>query len=188
MSPARLRLAVVLAGILVAGLALLSWTQTWFELVLDGGQFLAVPGQAAAPALSALGLASLALVGALAIAGPRVRVALGVVEVAIGGLGIFVAGSALANPVAASASTVTAATAVSGSESIAAIVTSVAVSAWPVVAIAAGALTVVVGLGVLVTGRRWPGPTKRYEATSADDTGTPVGAWDSLSGGSDPTR
>ena len=37
MSPARLRLAVVLAGILVAGLALLSWTQTWFDLVLDGG-------------------------------------------------------------------------------------------------------------------------------------------------------
>lgn len=188
MTPARLRLSVVLAGIVAAGLALLAWTQTWFDLVLDGGQALGVPGQAAVPALSALGLASLALVGALAIAGPRVRLALGVVEVAIGGFGIFVAGSALTNPLLASASTVTAATAVSGSESIAALVTSVAVSAWPVVAIAAGVLTAVVGLAVLVTGRRWPGPTKRYEPTGADDTGTPVGAWDSLSDGSDPTR
>ena len=60
MKPARLRLLLILGGIAAAGLALLSWTQTWFDLVLEGGQPLAVAGQAAAPALSALGLAALA--------------------------------------------------------------------------------------------------------------------------------
>ncbi len=188
MSAGRLRLTVVLGGVLAAGLALLAWTQGWFGLVLDGRQALDVPGQAAAPALSALGLASLALVGALSIAGPRVRIVLGILETAIGVLLVTVASAALADPLAASASTVTAATAVSGPESIAALVTGVAVSAWPAVAIAAGVLTALVGLAVLVTGARWPGPTRKYEAAASTDTGTPVGAWDSLSDGSDPTR
>jgi hypothetical protein len=188
MTAARLRLTIVLAGILVAGLALLAWTQPWFDLVLDGGQPLSVPGQAAAPALSALGLASLALVGALSISGRGVRVALGILETVIGVGIVVVASGALASPAAASASTITASTAVSGPESIAALVTSVSVSPWPWVGVAAGALTALVGIAVLVTGGRWPGPTRKYEAASTDDTGTPVGAWDSLSDGSDPTR
>jgi hypothetical protein len=185
---ARLRLTVILAGVLVAGLALLAWTQTWFELVLDGEQALSVPGQAAAPALSALGLASLALVGALSIAGPRIRGALGIVEVVIGGLGVVVAASALADPLAASASTITAATAVSGPESIAALVAGAGATVWPAVAIMAGVLTAAIGLAVILTGRRWPGPARKYEAPSAEGVGTPLGAWDSLSDGSDPTR
>jgi len=184
---AQLRLAIILAGVLVAGLVLLAWTQTWFELVLDGGQKLSVPGQAAAPALSALGLASLALVGALSIAGRGVRLALGIVETAIGVSVMIVTIGVLSNPAAASASTITATTAVSGPESIAALITSTAVGAWPSLAIMAGVLTVVVGLAVVVTGRRWPGPTRKYEVTPSDDSGTPVGAWDRLSDGSDPT-
>ena len=187
MTPARLRLTVVLSGVLVAGLALLAWTQTWFDLVLDGAQSLAVTGQQAAPALSALGLASLALMGALSIAGRGVRVALGILETAIGVAIAWVAVGALAAPVAASAPTITETTAVSGPESIAALVTSVAVGPWPGVAIAAGVLTALVGIAVLATGHRWPGPTRKYEATPSDDSGTPVGAWDRLSDGSDPT-
>lgn len=188
MTPARLRLGIILLGIAVAGLAFLSWTQPWFTLVLQGGQSLAILGQAAAPALSALGLASLALLGALSIAGRGVRVALGLVETAIGVLIVVVAVGAVADPAGASASTITATTAVSGTLSIAALITSVTVSAWPFVGIAAGVITALVGVAVLATGRRWPGPTKKYEAVPASDTGTPVGAWDSLSDGSDPTR
>ena len=188
MTPARLRLTTVLAGVLVAGLVLLAWTQTWFELVLEGGKVIAVPGQAAAPALSALGLASLALVGALSIAGPRVRIALGVLESAIGALIVTVAAGALASPLVASAATITAATAVSGPDSIAELVASTGVGIWPVAAIVGGALTAAVGIAVLITGGRWPGPSAKYEAPAASETGTPVGAWDSLSDGSDPTR
>lgn len=187
MTPARLRLTIVLAGVLVAGLALLAWTQTWFDLVLDGGQTLAITGQDAAPALSALGLASLALVGALSIAGRGVRVALGIVQTAIGAAITIVSVGALAAPVAASAPTITETTAVSGPESVAALVSSLSVGAWPAVAIVAGVLTALVGIAVLVTGHRWPGPTRKYEATPSDDSGTPVGAWDRLSDGSDPT-
>lgn len=187
MSAARQRLRVILAGLLAAGLALVAWTQSWFELVLDGGQALTVPGQAAAPALSALGLASLALLGALSIAGRGVRVALGILETAIGILVIVVGAGALASPVAASASTVTASTAVSGRESIAAIIDGVSQTPWPWVSLAAGALTVLVGAAVLLTGPRWPGPTRKYEVAPSDDSGTPVGAWDRLSDGADPT-
>jgi hypothetical protein len=187
-SAARLRLTVILAGILVAGLVLLTWTQPWFDLVLDGGQRLSVPGKSAAPALSALGLASLALMGALSIAGRGIRIVLGALEAAIGIAIVAATGGVLADPAAASASTITAATAVSGPASIAALISSTTVALWPPLALAAGVLTVLVGAAVLVTARRWPGPTAKYEAAPDSDTGTPVGAWDSLSDGSDPTR
>ncbi|CAN5286730.1 hypothetical protein BH09ACT5_BH09ACT5_04690 [soil metagenome] len=188
MTAARLKLTLILAGVVTAGLVLLAWTQAWFVLVLVDGTELSVSGQAAAPALSALGLASLALVAALAIAGPRVRIVLGVVELAIGAFTVVVAANTLAHPLLASASTVTGATAVSGPDSIAAVVSQLTTSAWPGAAVAAGALTALVGIAVLATGRRWPGPTKKYETRGDDNTGTPVGAWDSLSDGSDPTR
>lgn len=188
MTPARLRLVVILAGIAAAGLAMLAWTQPWFELTLSGTQTLTVSGQDAAPALSALGLASLALLGALSIAGRGVRIALGLVEAAIGILVAVVASGALTAPVTASAGLITETTAISGPESVAALVTALVVTAWPVVAIAAGVLTTATGAAVLVTARRWPGPTRKYDTGSRTESGTPVGAWDSLSDGSDPTR
>lgn len=188
MTAGRLRLAIILVGILVAGLVLLTWTQPWFELVLGTGKNLSVLGQSAAPALSALGLASLALMGALSIAGRGIRIALGLVEAAIGVALVVVTVGVIANPAAAAASTITAATAVSGPESIAALITSTSMSAFPPLAIVAGVLTALVGVAVVLTGRRWPGPTKKYEVAADTDTGTPVGAWDSLSDGSDPTR
>ena len=188
MTASRLRLAIILVGILVAGLVLLTWTQPWFELELSTGKTLSVLGQSAAPALSALGLASLALMGALSIAGPGIRLALGVVEAAIGVALVVVTVGAIADPAGAAASTITAATAVSGPESIAALISSSAMSAFPPLAVAAGVLTVLVGLAVVLTGRRWPGATRKYEVAPDTDSGTPVGAWDSLSDGSDPTR
>ena len=80
MTVTRVKLLLIVAGAALGALLLLSWTQSWFSLVLDGGQRLDVPGQSAAPALSALGLACLALAGALAIAGRVLRIVLGVIE------------------------------------------------------------------------------------------------------------
>ena len=74
-----------------AALALLAWSQTWFELgsriaaAQGAGEPIAVAGSVASPALAALGLAGLALVAALAIAGPGIRIVLGVLEVVLGG-------------------------------------------------------------------------------------------------------
>lgn len=190
MSAARLKLLLIVAGAALGGVALLSWTQSWFSLTLEGGQTLNVPGEAAAPGLSALGLACLALAGALTIAGRALRIILGVVETLIGAAVLASAITAITAPVTAASSTITAATAVSGSRSIAALVTSLSASGWPWLAVVAGALLGALGVAVVVLSGRWPGPTRKYdsaEPVAPDDTTTPVGAWDSLSGGSDPT-
>jgi hypothetical protein len=187
MDARRVRLFAILAGGLLGALTLIAWTQQWFGLTLAGGQSLAVAGQGAAPALSALGLASLALVAALAIAGRVFRVVLATLEVVIGVLVVVSAAAALSAPVAASAATITDAVGESGAGALAALVASVSVTAWPYLAVAFGALSALVGVAVLATSRRWPGPTRRYEATGvADDSA--AGNWDALSAGKDPTR
>ncbi len=118
---ARMKLPVIVATIIGSALALLSWSQTWFELELTdasaqgAGEAIAVPGSVASPALAALGLAGLALVAALAIAGPGIRIVLGVLEVVLGGCVLLAAGVSIGDPVAAVAPAVTDATGVSGS-------------------------------------------------------------------------
>jgi len=113
---ARMKLPVIVVTIIGAGLALLSWSQTWYELRLAdaaaGGEAIAVPGSVASPALAALGLAGLALVAALAIAGPGIRIVLGVLEILLGGCVLLAAGVSLGDPVAAVAPAVTDATGV----------------------------------------------------------------------------
>ena len=184
----------LLVAILLSGLTLLAWTSQWYTLRLGGSEaghsVLTVTGEAAAPGLVALALAGLALVAALAIAGPVFRAVLGVLQVLIGftvGLSSVVA---IGDPVAASASVVTAATGVSGKASVAALVVSSSQTAWPWLATVIGLLTIALGIFVLVTSRRWPGSSRRYQPVgfeSAEPGSNPVSDWDTLSGGSDPT-
>lgn len=182
----RVKLLLIVAGGLFGALTLIAWTQPWFGLTLTSGQNLSVAGQVAAPPLSALGLASLALVAALSIAGRVLRHVLGALEVLIGVLATGSAVAALSNPVAASVPTVTDAVGESGADAVAALVASVSVGVWPYLAIVLGALSALVGVAVLVTARRWPGPTKKYE-TGPAEAATPAGTWDALSEGRDPT-
>lgn len=187
---------------------LLAWTGEWFSLTLresaTGQAVLSVTGDVAAPALVALALASLALVAALALSGPFFRVVLGGLQVVIGFTVALSAALAMSNPVRASEAAVSAATGVGGSKSIAALVTSVSQTVFPLIAITVGILTVALGVFVLVTGRRWPGSSGRYrqpmvlegpdapgvgQAGSGpeDATADAISDWDTLSGGSDPT-
>ena len=202
-----MKLPVVVVTIIGSALALLSWSQTWFELELTDasaqgtGEAIAVPGSVASPALAALGLAGLALVAALAIAGPGIRLVLGVLEVVLGGCILLAAGVSLGNPVAAVAPAVTDATGVSGSGPTAELVATAAATAWPVAAIAGGVLLVLAGVAVLVTGTRWPASSRRYRgARLADADGSAahgaseraasdraIDDWDELSRGDDPT-
>lgn len=196
--PRRLKNFALLATIVVSGLTLLTWTGQWFSLTIAADAtgssakttVLAVSGDVAAPGLIALALAGLALTAALAIAGPVFRFVLGALQVL---LGVTIAGSsivAFAHPIRASESVVTAATGVSGSKSVAALVTAVSESAWPYLAAIVGVLTVAVGVFVLLTGRRWPGSSRKYQAVTLEPSEVgenPVSDWDSLSGGSDPT-
>jgi uncharacterized membrane protein (TIGR02234 family) len=193
-SPRRLKNTTLIVGILLSGLVLLTWTGQWFSLTLDGKASstttLSVTGNTAAPALVALALAGLALVGALAIAGPVIRAILGVVEVLLGFTVGFSAIVALTGPTKASETLITGATGVSGSTSLAALVTATSVSVWPWIAVVASVLVMALGVFVIVTGHRWPGSSRKYQAVQLEPTepGTnPVADWDSLSGGGDPT-
>jgi hypothetical protein len=186
MTAARLRLTLVLAGLALGGIVLLTWTQAWIEVALVDATTLEVTGQAAAPVLSTLGIAVLALSAALTIAGPVLRRVLGVVQALIGVAVVSAAATVIVDPIGASASTITEATAVAGSQSVAALVASVAPALWPWLAAAGGALLTIVGSAVVITASRWPRASRKYEAEGRSDPSS-ADAWDALSEGDDPT-
>lgn len=197
---------MLLAGIAANGLILIAWTQPWFTVALAsdqvGGGSVVAGGEVAAPGLSALALAGLALVGALSIAGPAFRVVLGVLQALIGATVTLSSVLAIADPVAASAAEVTEATGVSGESSVTALVQSVSASAWPFLAAFLGIVAVGLGVAIVATVRLWPQSTRKYQSARVDeDTAGPASAgrtaptrapdpiadWDSLSDGGDPT-
>ncbi|MCU1508823.1 MAG: hypothetical protein JWQ12_1088 [Glaciihabitans sp.] len=189
MSAARLRLLSILAIAVVAALTLLSATQLWWTIRIPG-RSLDVAGTVASSGLSALALTGLALAAALAIAGPVFRVVLGVLQLLIGGTVVLAAATSIASPSTAAASVITKATGVAGTASVDGLVDSISSTAWPAVAVIAGILSFLLGVFVLATFRRWPGPSRKYSAVrmaSADATGDPVVSWDALSEGDDPT-
>ena len=194
MSGSKLKILAIVSGIALGGLILLSWSQSWFIVTLvetaSAEHTIAVDGDVAAPALAALGLAGLALVGALSIAGPVFRVILGVLEATIGLCVILSAAVAVLGPVAASSSAVTKVTGVSGADSIAALVAGVTMTVWPFVALVLGAAACALGVVIIVTSRRWPRASRKYQAARFESD-TPSDAamtdWDALSEGTDPT-
>ncbi|NQX33771.1 Trp biosynthesis-associated membrane protein [Herbiconiux sp. VKM Ac-2851] len=166
----RLKSGTILLVLALSALTFLAWSQSWGTLELVGGTVtdgtLEVPGSVAAPALSALGLAGIALAGALAIAGPIVRIVLGALEVLLGVSVIWSGVLALTDPVAAGASVVTTSTGVAGTSSIRELVTVGASSPWPALTVVLGVLMVLAGLAVIVTVRRWPASSRRYQAVA----------------------
>jgi len=188
MTSRRLKLVLLLAGLAASGLALLAWTQQWFGVTLTDGRVLEVLGDTAAPAVSALALSGVVLVGALAIAGPVFRVILGILGSLIGFTIGFSAVLALLEPATASRALITEATGIAGNDAVTSEVTDVAVLPWGWVAVVAGVLLVIVGVLIAASARRWPGSTRRYNAvTVTREDGNPIDDWDSLSEGRDPT-
>jgi uncharacterized membrane protein (TIGR02234 family) len=126
-----------------------------------------------------------------------IRIILGLLEVLLGVSVIVSAGLALADPVGAGAAAVTTATGIAGVDSTRAAVESATVTFWPYLALTAGVLMLLIGLAIVVTARRWPGPTSRYDstrfapatdaATGADRPRDAVDDWDGLTKGTDPT-
>ncbi|MFJ3033671.1 Trp biosynthesis-associated membrane protein [Curtobacterium pusillum] len=201
MKARRSRPLVVVAGLAVAGIIMLSWTQTWFTVHLHAGAAVTstvdADGAAAVPSYTALAIASLALFLAMTIAGRVVRIVLACVEVLLG-LGVVVSGiTALADPVAAAKGAVGEVAGVSDLTAVRRVVSTVDVTAWPVVGIAGGVLAVVLGIVVLFVQRSWPGPSRKYGAATAGAAAQARAAapverdavvdWDDLSAGVDPT-
>lgn len=199
----RLKLALILLVLVASALALLTWTQVWIDarvLSATGSatQRLEVSGTNAAPALTALALAGLALAGALTIAGRLIRTILGLLEVLLGASIVIAALQALTDPAAASASAITAATGIAGSESVELGLRAATLTAWPFLALVSGVLMAIAGVLIVVTAGRWPGATSRYQAVrmqpadgsetdGGDATSRAVDSWDDLSRGGDPT-
>lgn len=189
MSTRRYRPALVSATALCNGLVLIAATQPWFEVALSEGTRLPVAGGTAAPSLTALALAGLALAAALALAGARLRPVLAIVQLALGAVAAAAVIRALTDPLAASASAIGEASGIAGQQSQAELVVTIAVTAWPWIGLLGAALAALTGAAVLLTSRRWPAGSRRYETrTVAEAEGSAqVGDWDALSEGRDPT-
>jgi uncharacterized membrane protein (TIGR02234 family) len=187
----RLKLGSLVGIALLAALIFADWSQTWFILIVQGKPF-PVSGQVAGGALSALALASLALIAALAIAGRFFRPVLGVLLALLGVCVIAVSAFAIGNPVVAATSAITKATGVAGTQSVERLVSATSLTAWPAVAIVLGVLMTLLGLAIAPTARSWPDSGRKYSRsrmTTADaDEHDPVQEWDALSEGDDQTR
>ncbi len=179
----------IIAGLAIGALLLLAWTQVWVDVALTSGTAIQAAGEVAAPALAALGLAMLALSAALALAGPALRVVLGLLQVLVAGTALLAGLPSLLSPATAAAPAISDATGVAGAESVAALVATATPSIWPAATLVLGGLGVLHGVFVLVTARRWPASTRRFEAQrhAPEAPRDAIGDWDSLSGGEDPT-
>jgi hypothetical protein len=187
----RLKLLSLVGIALLAVLLFAAWSQNWFTLTVQGKPF-PVSGQVAGSALSALALASLALIAALAIAGRFFRVVLGILQALLGVCVIVVSAFAIANPVVSATAAITKATGIAGTQSVAKLVTATSITAWPVVAIVLGVLLTLLGLAIAPTARSWPESGRKYTRSrlvSPDaDSLDPVQEWDAMSDGDDPTK
>jgi uncharacterized membrane protein (TIGR02234 family) len=196
MTASRIRGLLLGATALAGALVFLAWSQPWYALTLVAAAgaddpVLTVGGDIAAAGLAALALTTLAVVAALAIAGPVFRRILGVLEALVGVAIIGLALVTIGDPVAASAPAITDATGISGSESVAALVSSVEGTLWPWMAVVFGALIIVIGVVVVLTAGRWPVTGRKYTRTRLEPadgtTADAVAEWDALSDGDDPT-
>ncbi|KRB37881.1 Trp biosynthesis-associated membrane protein [Microbacterium sp. Root180] len=194
----RARLIAVVALVACGAVIVISATQTWLAVVLDdgAGHTLEVPGAAAIPVLAPLGLAVLALGGALSIAGLVLRYVFGALTVLIAAtLAWLTAAIVFAQPVAAVASTVTEATGITGEAAVAELVAAITATAWPAVTLVATIVLLAAGVFTLVTARRWKGSGRRYRTEDGPTTTAASGSrphdaidsWDDLSRGEDPT-
>jgi uncharacterized membrane protein (TIGR02234 family) len=189
MNGQKIKRFLLLAGVAFSGLALLSWTQPWYDLELIDSQQITVAGDVAAPALTALALTGLVLVGCLTIAGPFFRVILGSLQVLLGFTIAFESFLAIQDPIEASGAAVSTATGVAGDQ-LADQVASFSATVWPVVALVAGILVMIAGIAVVVAARSWPGSSRKYQAVRLEPVEgerSSIDDWDALSGGNDPT-
>lgn len=192
----RARLIAVVAVVIAGAVGVISSTQTWLvaSIADAAGNELPVPGAAAVPVLAPLSLAVLALGLALSIVGVVLRIVLAALAAAAGVvLAALTAQVVFARPVTSVASTVTAATGISGVDAVGGIVSGIAATPWPVITLVGWAVLVAAGLYALATARRWRSTGRRFrteasaEAEPATKTPEAIDAWDGLSRGEDPT-
>ena len=181
-------MTITLIGV-IAGLTLITTTQTWWTVHL-ATQSIAIAGSVAGQALTALSLCGLALAAALSIAGPVFRLILGLLQLLLGFSIVFTTSIALAGPAQPSEAAVSKATAVEGADATAALIRSVTETPWGFVAIVLGVVAFLAGVWLLLTFRAWPVASRKYQAVRlvpADGPRDAVVDWDAQTSGADPT-
>jgi uncharacterized membrane protein (TIGR02234 family) len=180
----RRPLVLAALGCAVGGLlVLLSSGQTWgsanARASIGARQHVTATGHAVAPALSALGIALLALAVALLAARRVVRrvVALAVVVAAAAVIPVAIDGHSSVGHQLADRAFGSTAESLGGAR-----------GPWWLVAITGGVLAIFVGAAVAVRGRRWSGLGTKYDAPAAVQADREaVDPWDVLDRGQDPT-
>jgi uncharacterized membrane protein (TIGR02234 family) len=173
----------VLAGVTVVP-ALPTWLTTTGTTPLRGTVPVTISGSQVAPGIFAAGVALLAAAAAVALVGPVGR---WVVAVVVAGCGVLVAvsaGAVLSDPLAAATPVVADVTGVGH------ISGPVETSAWPWVAVVAGALVVLGAAWFVRSSSSWERASRRHEAASGAGVDGPDderSAWDALSRGDDPS-
>lgn len=187
MSAARERPVAVLVLLALGGLSVLVSTRTFAVVEVVGlARPLSLAGSQVAPALAPIGLAELALAGALSIAGPVARRVLGAVLVVLGAGAVALLVPPILDPVPGAAAATSGVTRVADGS---ALIGSVAGTAWPAVGAVAGLLGAVAGVLVLLRSGRWSTGGRRYRQQRAvpDRSTDPIAEWDALTRGGDPT-
>jgi uncharacterized membrane protein (TIGR02234 family) len=172
-------------GVAGAGLVLAAAGRTWADIT-PGPEIPGVrlTGDDLNGAISALGWAALAGTAAILVTRGWARAVIGGLVAAFG---VLVA--VLAPAAAAHGRVVTAAGERNGLiRTISAPVVHVA-AAWPAVSVAGGVLLAAAGVLAAVWGRRWPGPSSRYDrpGAAAPEGADPASMWKAIDRGDDPT-
>lgn len=193
----RAKLVAILGIVVTSAVVLIGGNLVWFTAHVESG-VIEVVGQVAAPPLSGLALASLALAGALSLAPFVLRLVLGALQVLLSVLVAVSVLPSLTDPAGRVATRVTEVTGIAGDGPVRALLDRVDSGPWPVIVLVTAVIGAVAGVWILVTGRRWPKPGRRYAAKGADDTAVVTGPkesagssredeWDALTRGEDPT-
>lgn len=174
-------------GAVTAGAgAVLASTQTFAAASVAGVRApVVVTGQQVAPALAPLGIVALALALALTIAGPVARAILGAVLVLLGAGIVASTFPSLLDPAVGTLGAIRAA---SGVTDIGPLVGDRTGTGWPALGVIAGSVAALLGMVVLIRGRRWSTGGRRFRADAPTRTSTnPIEEWDALTKGTDPT-
>lgn len=179
-------LLLVLAAALVAVVALPTWVVAEGSSPLESAVDVGVTGAEVAPQTTAAGLVLLAAAAAVALVGRTGRWVVAVVTAGAGLLVSAAAGAVLRDPGGAVSGAVAEATGVAVGDPAA------SVTAWPVVAVVAGALVVLLGVALARAGGSWRHTSRRHErpggpAPATAGTVDERAAWDALSRGDDPS-
>ena len=188
MSAKRLK-GTTLGALALLNLALLlTWTQTWVSLELQVGDSVdtvAATGETVAPALSALALAGLALIAALALAGSFFRIVLAVLQGLLAACALLSAVLPIIDPAATAAPAAIAVTGVTEQ-----LGGSATLLPWPYLAVVVSVLLLLAAVAIIATSRRWPASSRKYQAVRTVPVDGPrdrVTDWDSMTKGDDPT-